>query len=411
MSTAPVWQRSDADLLAELGALETQMHSTWAQMLSVIAEIESRSMAPGLGYSTTVELVRAIARIPRSEARARVNAAADVLPRRGVNGAPVEPKLPTTAAAVAEHAIGAADVAVIRSVLARIPPHLGADTRAEVEAELARHARTLDAGQLAILGKRILAYLDQDGRRPNDAPETRRSLHFHDRDGGYELAGWLDREAAEILRSALSPLAAPRPTTDTEIDLRTAAQRDADALVELAQRALSDGELPTEGGERPQVVVTVSLPVLQGRIGSASLALGGPINADVARRLACEASVIPVVLGSRGEPLDVGRASRTVPAAIRRAVILRDGGCAFPGCSVPARWCDIHHIIHWVDNGLTSLENCVALCGRHHRLLHHSHWRIHMVSSIPQFHPPPWLGGSPRTNPLHTAPDLIRIRQ
>jgi hypothetical protein len=269
MSTAPVWQRSDADLLAELGALETQMHSTWAQMLSVVAEIESRSMAPGLGYGSTVELVRAIARIPRSEARARVNAAADVLPSRGIGGAPVEPKLPTTAAAVADAAIGAADVAVIRSVLARIPPHLRADTRAEIEAELAHHARTLDAGQLGILGKRILAYFDQDGRRPNDTPETRRSLRFHERDGGYELAGWLDREAAEILRSALSPLAAPRPTTDTEIDLRTAAQRDADALVELAQRALRDGELPTEGAERPQVVVTVSLPVLQGRIGSA----------------------------------------------------------------------------------------------------------------------------------------------
>jgi hypothetical protein len=411
MSTAPVWQSSDADLLAELSSLETHMHSTWAQMLSVVAEIDSRSMAPGLGYGTTVELVRAIARIPRSEARARLNAAAEVLPSRGIGGAPVEPKLPTTAAAVADAAIGAADVAVIRSVLARIPAHLGEEKRAEVEAELARHARTLDAGQLAILGKRILAYLDQDGRRPNDAPETRRSLRFHDRDGGCELSGWLDREAAEILRSALSSLAVPRPATDTEVDLRTAAQRDADALVELAQRALNDGELPTEGGERPQVVITVSLPVLQGRIGSAQLAFGGPINADVARRLACDAGVIPVVLGSRGEPLDVGRPSRTVPAAIRRAVILRDGGCAFPGCSVPARWCDIHHIIHWVDHGPTSLENCVTLCGRHHRLLHHSCWHIQMADGIPQFHPPSWLGGPPRTNPLHTAPDLIRIRQ
>jgi hypothetical protein len=366
-------------------------------------------MAPGLGFGNTAELVRAIARIPRSEARARVNAAADVLPSRGVGGAPVEPNLPVTAAAVADAAIGAADVAVIRSILARIPPHLGEHKRAEVEAELARHARTLDAGQLAILGRRILAYLDQDGRRPNDTPETRRSLRFHDRDEGYELSGWLDREAAEILRSALSPLAAPRPTTDTEIDLRTAAQRDADALVELAQRVLNDGELPTEGGERPQVVVTVSLPVLQGRIGSAQLAFGGPINADAARRLACDAGVIPVVLGSRGEPLDIGRASRTVPSAIRRAVVLRDGGCAFPGCSIPARWCDIHHIVHWVDHGPTSLENCVALCGRHHRLLHHSHWRIEMADGIPEFHSPPWLGGPPRTNPLHTT--TIRIRR
>jgi hypothetical protein len=98
------------------------------------------------------------------------------------------------------------------------------------------------------------------------------------------------------------------------------------------------------------------------------------------------------VLGARGEPLDVGRASHTIPTAIRRAVIIRDRGCAFLGCSIPARWCEIHHIVHWADNGPTSVENCVALCGRHHRLLHHSHWRIHMIGGI-------------------VAPDLTRIRQ
>ncbi|MGH3706797.1 MAG: DUF222 domain-containing protein [Pseudonocardiaceae bacterium] len=415
MSTAlvcqPVWLCSDAELLTELGALETRLHSTWAQMLSIVAEVDSRGVAGQVGYGTTVELVRAVARVSRGEARARVSAAADVLPGRGLNGTPVEPKLPATAAAIAEHAIGAADVTVIRSVLARIPAHVAAEKRAEVEAELARHARTLDAGQLAVLGKRILAYLDQDGSRPKDTGETRRWLRFGDRNGGVELAGWLDREAAEIVRAALSPLAAPRPTTDTEVDLREASQRDADALVELAARALTEGELPSEGGERPQVVVTVSLPVLQGRIGMGSLALGGPINAEIARRIACDAEIIPVVLGSRGEPLDVGRASRTVPTAIRRAVILRDRGCAFPGCSVPGRWCDIHHVTHWADHGPTSVGNCVALCGRHHRLLHHSDWRIDLASGIPEFYPPAWLGGPPRRNPLHFAPGLIRNRQ
>lgn len=106
MSTAPVWQSSDSELLAELGAMETQLHSTWAQMLAIVAEIDARGMAGGLGYGNTVALVRAVARVSRGEARARVDAAADVLPRRGLNGTPVEPKLPVTAAAVAAHAIG-----------------------------------------------------------------------------------------------------------------------------------------------------------------------------------------------------------------------------------------------------------------------------------------------------------------
>ncbi|MFY9808879.1 MAG: DUF222 domain-containing protein, partial [Pseudonocardiaceae bacterium] len=153
---------------------------------------------------------------------------------------------------------------------------LGAQTRADVETPLAHHARTLDAGQLDQLGKRILSYLDQDGRQPGDTPETRRHLTFRDRDRGGELTGWIDREATEILRAALSPLATPHPATNTENDPRTTSQRDADALVDLAPRAVSSAELPTEGGERPQVVVTVTLAVLQGRIGTATLALGGP---------------------------------------------------------------------------------------------------------------------------------------
>jgi hypothetical protein len=121
MSTAAVWQDCDAALVAELGALETRLHSTWAQMLSVIAEIDSRGTAATVGYTTTVGLLRAVGRVSLGEARVRVAASADVLPSRGLNGAPVQPKLPATAAAVAEHAIGAADVRVIRSVLARIP--------------------------------------------------------------------------------------------------------------------------------------------------------------------------------------------------------------------------------------------------------------------------------------------------
>ena len=104
------------------------------------------------------------------------------------------------------------------------------------------------------------------------------------------------------------------------------------------------------------MVVTVSLSVLQGRIGTGTLSFGGPVNAEIARRIACDARVVPVVLGSRSEPLDVGRVSYSVPTAIRRAVTLRDGGCAFPGCAVPARWCDCHHIRHWADEGDTSLH-------------------------------------------------------
>jgi len=101
MSVAPVWQSSDEQLLADLGALETPLHATWAQMLAVVGEIDSRGIATAKGYGSTAELVRAVARVPRSEARARVDAAADVLPTRGLDGASLESRLPETAVAVA----------------------------------------------------------------------------------------------------------------------------------------------------------------------------------------------------------------------------------------------------------------------------------------------------------------------
>jgi hypothetical protein len=122
MSTVAVWQDSDTALVAELAALETRLHSTWTQMLSVVAEIDSRGTAATLGYPTTVELVRAIGRVPLGKARARIAAATDVLPSSGLHGAPVPPTLPATAVAVAEHAIGATARPVSNGIPAsRIP--------------------------------------------------------------------------------------------------------------------------------------------------------------------------------------------------------------------------------------------------------------------------------------------------
>jgi hypothetical protein len=98
-----------------------------------------------------------------------------------------------------------------------------------------------------------------------------------------------------------------------------------------------------------------------------------------------------VVLGSRSEPLDVGRSSRTVPEAIRRALNLRDGGCAFPGCTRRPQRCHAHHVDHWVDGGPTALENLCLLCLFHHQLVHHGQWTVEMIDGLPWFTPPAWL--------------------
>ena len=108
--------------------------------------------------------------------------------------------------------------------------------------------------------------------------------------------------------------------------------------------------------------------------------------------LACDAAVIPIVLGGQGQPLDVGRAKRTPTAAIRKAVHTRDNGCAFPGCDRTPPWCDYHHVKEWArHHGTTSVNNLVMLCRRHHRLCHHSDWLIRIRDGTPEFIPPKWV--------------------
>ena len=113
----------------------------------------------------------------------------------------------------------------------------------------------------------------------------------------------------------------------------------------------------------------MTLDTLQQRAGAAAANLDwcGPISAQTARRIACDARIIPVLLASNGEPLDVGRSSYPVTQAIWRALVARDGGCAFAGCDRPPEWTEAHHRIPWEDFGETSTENCCLFCDFHHR--------------------------------------------
>ena len=103
---------------------------------------------------------------------------------------------------------------------------------------------------------------------------------------------------------------------------------------------------------------------------------GAVLGARAGRRLACDAAVTRVVIGPDSQPLDVGRRTRVVPAAIRTALTVRDRGCVFPGCDRPPTWTDAHHIVHWADGGPTSLDNLVLLCRTHHRTVHEGQWEL-----------------------------------
>ncbi|WP_240670711.1 HNH endonuclease signature motif containing protein [Actinoplanes solisilvae] len=141
-------------------------------------------------------------------------------------------------------------------------------------------------------------------------------------------------------------------------------------------------------------------------LGSGTTDTGQRLSASTIRRLACEARLLPAVLGGEGQILDLGRSRRLATAALRRALHIRDGGCAFPSCDRPPRWTDIHHIVEWSLGGLTSLDNTVLLCRHHHRLLHHptAGWRVRLgTDRRPEFIPPPTVDPHqvPRRNHYH----------
>jgi len=209
-------------------------------------------------------------------------------------------------------------------------------------------------------------------------------------EGMLSINGRLDREAGDVLLTAIGALTGPRtassPTGDlsggppgddgggwsADTDQRTGPQRRADALVELCHQVLAAGGLPDVAGERPHLSVTVSLESLEARAGASAAELGhtGPVAGETARRLACDASISRVVTDGPSQIMDVGRRTRVIHPALRRALVVRDGGCVHPGCDRPPSWTEGHHRVHWADGGPTDLDNLILLCRRHHRAQH-----------------------------------------
>ena len=204
-----------------------------------------------------------------------------------------------------------------------------------------------------------------------DALRKRRRLHASvTLAGSVRVDGDLDPETGESLLTALRAVLDAEARSRADDDDRTPTQRRVDALGEICRQWLDGSDRPLVAGERPHLTVTVSAEALGDGSGSGELDHMGPVRAETARRLACDASVMRVVMAGRSEPLDVGRRTSVVPPAVRRAVILRDRHCRFPGCDRPQAWCDAHHAVHWADGGPTSIQNLLLLCRRHHRMVH-----------------------------------------
>lgn len=215
----------------------------------------------------------------------------------------------------------------------------------------------------------------------------------------------LDVLTGEELHAALDPLTRPVPAPDGSPDPRPAGKRRADGLGQVIRDYLSGYERPTSGGVLPHVTLTRPIavaaantpPGLYGAVSAqqepdavAVLGFTGPVGEATADLVSCDSTVDTVVVDQHGAPLDVGRSQRLFPPHIRKALIIRDRGCAVPGCGRPASWCDAHHIKPWEPDGVTSVDNGVLLCRHHHTMIHHGGWQVYLgPDRHPWFIPPP----------------------
>jgi hypothetical protein len=237
---------------------------------------------------------------------------------------------------------------------------------AEVAVVLADTASTRPHTDLSKLVHHYLACLDPDGVEPDPA-EGRSLIIAKHADGSVSGRFELDAVGGEKVQSVLeSYVQADRPAGD----LRTRAQQLGDAFVQAADVLLASGQAPILRTVKPHVIAMIDLDDLTDPAtgpGAADMGFGAAISAARARWLACDGTISRVIMGD-GQVLDHGRSKRIVPPGLRKAVEIRDRHCVFAGCEAPSHYCDIHHVLEWLNGGEPTLANSALLCERHSHL-------------------------------------------
>ena len=292
-----------------------------------------------------------------------------------------------TADALGVGNVNVAQARVIAEALDALPEDLGDDLVVKAEAYLVEQAAVFGPRELRHLGRGVLEHLapevaDEAEYQRLLAEETRAQaatrLSFTPRgDGSTDLHARVPDHVANRLRTYLDAYTSPRRTPLGEVDQLPVARRRGEAFVTFLEN-LPDTGLPTHGGTTTSVMVTLDLDTLLNGLGVATTSTGDRITAEQARRLACQARIIPVVLGRKGEVLDLGRSARLFSPAQRKAMAFRDRECTTDGCSISAAWCEAHHWRQpWVSGGKTNVADGKLLCSFHHHRAHDPGWRVH----------------------------------
>jgi hypothetical protein len=398
------------DVLAVLRDLEVQKRRLATVDHALIAEIDARGLAHEHAFRSTAALLTQVVRVSPSEATGRVRAAADRGPRRGLTGHVLPPVFAQVAAAQAAGAISTAHARVVTATIDALPAAVQVEHEQWVQQFLVEQAGELDPALLKQVARRITDTLDPDGTLTEERDRARRrELTVRQRrDGSAHLEAELTAICAEALLSVLDSLAKPAPVEDGTRDPRTPGQRNHDGLQDALLTLLRSGELPACNGVAATIVLTMTEQQAETRTGLVTTGHGALISVDQALTLAGDARIMPVVLTKTREITAYGEAHRIFTEGQRLAMIARDQGCSFPGCSVGPAWCQAHHITDYAITHRTSVDDGTLLCGFHHREHPNLGWTGHMINGTPHWTPPRWLDPTqtPRRNRTH---DLLRV--
>ncbi|MFC5434230.1 HNH endonuclease signature motif containing protein [Microbacterium suwonense] len=448
-------QLSDAEVMRLLEVTGRMRRGIDATMVEATVQVRERSeglraerMTTSYGCDRPADLLQLVLRVDRRTAGSLVRAAGFSARMQGItDGAFLPARYDALRRELNDGTVGIDGFLAAAAPIERSSARLSPEAVVEADRQLAAFARgeldpdagaTPDAGanlgagtdpaptpaELSQLAHVLAAYLDPDGAEPTDDLASReRGLWLgRKRDGRIPMRGELLPEvAAQLLRLAdsllnprVDPVAVPggvhfeerEPADDPEgeslvpIDDRTRPQKMHDVFATILAAAARGGELPDLGGAAPTLVVTVDAADYAAGSGWASVdGVDAPVPMRVAAQVGCAGGIQRVMFDDRGRIVALGTSARIFNALQRRAIVARDGGCIIPGCTIPATWCEIHHVQEHSQGGPTHTDNGVALCWHHHRTLHLSEWQIRMRQGVPEIRGPAWWDRRRRWRP------------
>ena len=323
--------------------------------------------------------------ITRGEASRRIHEAADLGPRRGLTGEPLEPVLPATAEAQRSGHIGAGHVAVIRSFWHRLPEFVDVETRQKAETQLARLGTEHRPDELSKLADKLTDCLNPDGDFTDDDRARRRGITIgkQDIDGMSPISGYLTPEARAGWDAVLAKLAAPGMCNPADLrpcingapsqaaidnDTRAAGQRNHDALAALTRAALASGDLGRHNGLPASIIVTTTLKELEAGAGTALTGGGTLLPMSDVIRLASHAHHYLAIF-DKGQAIGLYHTKRLASPGQRIVLYAKDRGCSFPNCDVPGYLTEVHHVTDYAKCRTTDVNDLTQGCGPHHKLV------------------------------------------